>query len=283
MVISPVIVANWTLLTGPLLISHLLNWGLFGALTVQVYVYYQAFPSDNVKCKSVVVFTYALEVIQLMLATSDAFRLFARGWGDPMALDDVGLYWLSLVIMTTLISFVCQSFYAWRILALSGNSWMAMTVCLTSVMQTGCGVYDGAMVRAVGHASELSTSIVFRASIIWSASSALCNLVITASMVYYLLRARKMTFRSTTSILTRLLIFTLETSILCAVVSVAALVCFIVSPATSLYTVPLMILSKLYSNSLLGVLNTRVKIIGGRDKFTTTSRFSSHEADSSLN
>lgn len=40
--------------SGPLIIACLLHWGLFGTLSVQLYLYYLAFPKDRTSTKCLV-------------------------------------------------------------------------------------------------------------------------------------------------------------------------------------------------------------------------------------
>lgn len=46
-----------------------------------------------------VIFIYVLELVQLVLATHDAFRIYATGWGRTQVLDDTGLIWLTIPIL----------------------------------------------------------------------------------------------------------------------------------------------------------------------------------------
>ena len=52
--------------------------------------------------KAVVSGIFILEVVQVILTSHDAFRMFATGWGDPLQLDNVGLLWFSVPIMNAL-------------------------------------------------------------------------------------------------------------------------------------------------------------------------------------
>ncbi|PFH46600.1 hypothetical protein AMATHDRAFT_98023, partial [Amanita thiersii Skay4041] len=51
------------------IVGNLLNWGLFGALTVQVYIYYLAFPEDRNWIKWTIYIVYGLEVTHVICAT----------------------------------------------------------------------------------------------------------------------------------------------------------------------------------------------------------------------
>lgn len=60
-----------------------------------------AFPNDRILPKSLVAAVYFLELVQIVLATYDGFRNFGYGWGDMVALNDVGIIWFSIPAMTS--------------------------------------------------------------------------------------------------------------------------------------------------------------------------------------
>ncbi|PFH48145.1 hypothetical protein AMATHDRAFT_107132, partial [Amanita thiersii Skay4041] len=52
-------------------LGNLLNWWLFGALSVQIYLYYLAFPKDRIWNKVIVYTIYFLEVVHTIVLTVD--------------------------------------------------------------------------------------------------------------------------------------------------------------------------------------------------------------------
>ncbi|TCD63226.1 hypothetical protein EIP91_005811 [Steccherinum ochraceum] len=254
-----------TLLTGPLLLASLFNWGLFGILIVQAYIYYIAFPLDNYKLKGVVAVTFILEMIQVILSTHDAFRVSASGWGNPVELDSIGLNWLSIPILSGIISCVCRLFYGWRIYALSGELHMPFIVAFLAVGQAIAAIYDGVLTLKVGHISFLRQH-AFTTTLIWAFSSLACDVAVTGSMFYYLWRAKQLSSRKqTASLLTRLINLTVETGVIYTTATILDCVLFIAYPDNTIYIVPLTITSKLYTNCLIAVLNSRLRIFGGRN------------------
>ncbi|KAK0194536.1 hypothetical protein F5146DRAFT_908957, partial [Armillaria mellea] len=67
-------------------IGCLLNCVLFGALSVQLYLYYQGFPNDRRFTKCLVYGIYVVEVTQTTLVVHDSFAMFAYGFGDILLL-----------------------------------------------------------------------------------------------------------------------------------------------------------------------------------------------------
>ncbi|TCD59918.1 hypothetical protein EIP91_011194 [Steccherinum ochraceum] len=236
-------------------------WYLDGA-----NLYYIAFPRDGYRYKTTVGVAYVLEIAQVVVATCDAFRMYASAWGDVLRADKIGLYWLSLPLLTAMISAICQFFYAWRIYALGRDYRVAASVYFLSIVQLAFGLYDCSAVRDAASISALPKSSVYKSSIMWSTTGVACNLLITCSMFYYLWQAKKSSpVKRTHNVLSRFILYTIETGFFAMASASVAVILFLSSQTTSLYVIPFFVLSKLYSNCLLAVLNARFQISGGRD------------------
>ncbi|KAK0430062.1 hypothetical protein EV421DRAFT_1860971, partial [Armillaria borealis] len=101
------------------IVAYLLHWGLFGTLSVQLYLYYLAFPNDRKFTKFLVYGIYIVEFVQTILVTCDAFERFGYGFGDIDALTASYLSWPTVPIMSGIVACVGQVFYAYRIFVLS--------------------------------------------------------------------------------------------------------------------------------------------------------------------
>ncbi|KAF9003562.1 hypothetical protein BDQ17DRAFT_1355537 [Cyathus striatus] len=249
-------------LTGPLLIGHLFNWGLYGCLVVQCYIYYLAFPKDTLLPKSLVGFALTLETLQTVLSTRDAFRNFGSGWGDFKDLDTVGWLWFSVPVIGSLISFTAQNFFAWRIWILSRQLYFPILIALISTTQCIFGLWVGISAHIVGFFSQFQNHS-FNQTSVWLGGTALCDIIITFCMIYYLSRERN-GFRSTNVLIARVIRVTVETGLICAAFAILDLSFFLKWRDNNYHLAPSIALSKLYSNSLLVVLNSRVRIVGGR-------------------
>ncbi|THH31585.1 hypothetical protein EUX98_g2623 [Antrodiella citrinella] len=255
-------------LTGPLLLGHLFNWGLFGALTVQVYIYYLSFPNDRRLSKGIVLFTYIIEVLQTVLATRDAFRNFATGWGNMIELNAVGWLWFSVPVLGSMISCLGQVFYAWRISILSRSYVVPSVIMVLSLMQFGTGLYTGAYAHLIGVFSEVQLH-EYKTTIVWLGGTAICDIIIATSMMYYLYKS-KTGFKQTAALISKFIRVTVETGLVCATFAILDLSLFLAFKTNNYHLAPSIALSKLYSNSLLAVFNARVRIVGGRTPADTT-------------
>jgi len=248
--------------TGPLLLGHLFNWALFGVLSVQVYIYYLGFPKDRLLPKCLVVFAYILELVQIVLATRDAFRTFGPGWGDMEVLDQVAWIWFSIPVMSSIISFTVQMFFAWRIWILSRKVWIPIAVVIISTIQAVSGIWTGTHAHFIADFTQVEKHDS-KTTAVWLGGTALCDVIITVSMIYYLTTART-GFRATNAILVKIVRVTVETGLVCSTFAILDLSLFLSFENNYYHMVMCIALSKLYSNSLLVALNSRVRIVGGR-------------------
>ncbi|KIM37283.1 hypothetical protein M413DRAFT_77301 [Hebeloma cylindrosporum] len=122
------------------LLGYLFHWGLFGVLCMQVYMYYLAFPTDPARNKFFVYSVFILEVTQTIIITQSAFHVFAAGYGNFAFFDGVELAWFSVPIITGVVAFIAQTFYAYRISILSQTRWVAGVIMGLAFLQLGGSV-----------------------------------------------------------------------------------------------------------------------------------------------
>ncbi|KAK7018702.1 hypothetical protein VNI00_018295, partial [Paramarasmius palmivorus] len=119
----------------PRLLAFAFNWGLIGALSVQVYIYYTTFRSDSNVFKVLVYTVFALDWAQTISATYDATQWFAVGWGDTNALDLLHSEFLNVPLLTSLIGAIVQIFFGWRIWTLSKSKAVFAFIIFMALLQ----------------------------------------------------------------------------------------------------------------------------------------------------
>lgn len=242
-------------LTGPLLIGQFFNWGLFGVLCLQAFIYSEAFSSDRSFQKTLVIVVFALETLQTTLGTHDAFRILAVHFGNMEELDKVGLLWFTYPFLNTIMSFIVQLFYAWRIHMLSYNLWIPALIAILAIVQTVAGVWESVVAHQLGTFSRLADESIWT-GIVHLTGTALCDILITLSMIFYLKKSQ-LGFRAFNEFLSKLVNVTAETGILCTIMAILDLALFLGYRRTNYHTVPAAAISKLYANSLFAILNAR--------------------------
>ncbi|KAF8883645.1 hypothetical protein CPB84DRAFT_1789931 [Gymnopilus junonius] len=123
--------------TGPQIIGTLINWALYGVLSVQTYVYYLNFPDDNIWNKLLVYGSYIVEVVQTAMTAADLCFWFASGFGNMNHLGNVNISPVDTPILCGIIAAVVQCFFAYRIYNLRRSLlWVSVLIVLTSIVQT---------------------------------------------------------------------------------------------------------------------------------------------------
>ncbi|KAK0454345.1 hypothetical protein EV421DRAFT_1896271 [Armillaria borealis] len=223
-------------LSGPEIVAYLLHWGLFGTLSVQLYLYYLAFPKDRNFTKYLVYGVYIVEFVQTMFVTHDALAMFGYGFGDLEALTRMDFNWLVVPVMGGVVACVGQVFYAYRIFILSRSRIVPAFVTCVSSTSSVAAILTGVYTFEAGDVTKLNNRKMSIAIGIWCGGSALCDVVIAISVVVKL-----------------------------------SLILFIVFPHQTFYGTPMFIMPKLYANTVYMVLNSRIRIMGGRDTYTSST------------
>lgn len=249
---------NVTDSAGSQLISLILVWGLFGLLIAQVYIFFTAFPADKAAYKLIVYLLLVLEIIQTGLTTHDAYQAFVLEYGNPLALERIRMNWFSVPVATGIIGFIAQGFYAHRIQQISGSNALSGLVLLFSLMQLGSAVAEGVQAYQAGFFFVLR-STVLPVTAVWLLSTVICDILIAVTMTYYLLRFKRELNHSSLPV-SKLVSLSVETGAATAIVATATGILFIVRRSSQSFDIPAYTLGKLYSNSLLRLLNSRILI-----------------------
>ncbi|KDR71266.1 hypothetical protein GALMADRAFT_797410 [Galerina marginata CBS 339.88] len=242
----------------PQLLGALLNWGFFGILSMQVYMYYLAFPNDRVGNKALVYTVYFLDAVHTFILTASAFRAYASGFGDFAALDKTDILWVSN-IPTGLIAFLAQAFYGYRIAVFSQKKHLSVLIILLAFLSLGGSIATAVETKVAGQFSRLLTKRFSVVAWIWGGGSAACDVLIAASMTYYLKRCDS-EFSQTHVFLTRTIRLTIETGSVTAAVAILCVILVFLPGQQTYYLTTVALVGKMYSNSMMASFNSRIKI-----------------------
>ncbi|KAK0226537.1 hypothetical protein IW262DRAFT_774089 [Armillaria fumosa] len=256
--------------SGPLIVGYLLNWGLFGTLSIQLYLYYLAFPKDRPFVKSLIYGIYIVELVQAILVAHDAFAVFGYGFGDLEAPVETHFNWLVVPIMTAIVAFVGQCFYAYRIFILSRSRIIPAFIICVSLIGSVTAIIAGVYIFQADDLTEIHNIRISISLGIPSGCSVLCDIVIAICMTYNLMRSNT-GFRRTQILITKIIRLTIETGSVTAVVVLATFILFVAFPHQAFYWTPSLVQSKVYANAIYMVLNSRIRIMGGRDTYTSST------------
>ncbi|KDR79672.1 hypothetical protein GALMADRAFT_63064, partial [Galerina marginata CBS 339.88] len=183
------------------LLGFMFHWGLFGALCVQVYIYHLAFQRDPRRNKFLVFTVFAIELAQTIFFTDSAFYIFGDGFGNFQHFEDIKFTWFSAPLMTGIVAFIAQIFYAYRISILARS------------------YHAGSIILLLGHDYSISAGVyppfphivypdlTLSCFQIWNGTSALCDVIIAFAMTYY----ASISMKSTKVILKGIIALVIET------------------------------------------------------------------------
>ncbi|PAV21550.1 hypothetical protein PNOK_0150700 [Pyrrhoderma noxium] len=229
-----------TIIAGPLLLGYMLNLGLFGVLTVQTYIYFLAFKKTT----------------QTLITMNDAFVTFAKNFGNPSVLTNVRSIWLTIPVFTSIISSLVQNYYAYRVYTLSRSKPLAVIISLISFLQFSSGITTGVKAHQIGNFLDLEA----RSSLIitlWSISTAVCDVLITLTKL-------DTGMDKTHEIITKLIYLIVGTGTLTAALAVIDVALFLSLPKQIYFICSSFAVPKLYSNSVLVLFNSRIRILDSK-------------------
>ncbi|KAH9170020.1 hypothetical protein EDB89DRAFT_1370879 [Lactarius sanguifluus] len=235
----------------PLLFGPVFNWALYGVLCVQIYVYSYNFRMDRQSLKFLVYFVFLVETIQTALSGADVYYWFVAGFGNLERLRNSHFVAVDIPIIGTVISFIVQGYFCYRIWVLnSRSSWICWIIVVAAVTQSAAGIWSSIKPLTNEKFAASKTALY-----LWAISSALADILIAVAMTLLLRRASG---NFSSFVLIRVVRLTIETNALTAALVITSLVLYVTFPNRlyHLYTVEL--LGKVYSNTLLVSLNNRV-------------------------
>ncbi|KAJ7018423.1 hypothetical protein C8F04DRAFT_1277724 [Mycena alexandri] len=217
-------------LTIPTFVGTLLNWGLLGALAVQVYLYFYAFPRDRLIFKLAVGFIMVAEILQTLGKETREMLLSSSGKGGGLrriSISLVGRGSVVQVMVGSTIGVVSQTFFAWRISILGRTRFIPAVIMAITAVQFSSAIWTSVLMLRVKTFSQLQIHLL-KPPAVWLAATAAADLVCAATTAFYVIRNRRGNFSPTTlAALSRVLKVTVETGALCAVFASVNLYLFI--------------------------------------------------------
>ncbi|KAH9077831.1 hypothetical protein EDB83DRAFT_2514547 [Lactarius deliciosus] len=129
-------------IAAPLLFGAVVNWALFGVLCVQIYVYSYNFRTDRQFVKFLVYFIFLVETTQTALTGADIYYWFVAGFGNVERFGNSHFAPVDVDIIGTIISFVVQGYFCYRIWVLNKrSSWVCWIIAVAAVTQSAAAIW----------------------------------------------------------------------------------------------------------------------------------------------
>ncbi|KAH9040568.1 hypothetical protein EDB84DRAFT_1475697 [Lactarius hengduanensis] len=140
---------------------------------------------DRRSLKFLVYFVFLVETIQTALSGADMYYWFVAGFGNPERLGKSHFIAVDIPIVGTIISFIVQGYFCYRIWVLnSRSSWICWIIAVAAVTQSAAGMWASIKPLTTGK-FPISKTIPY----LWAISSALADILIVVAMTLLLRRA----------------------------------------------------------------------------------------------
>ncbi|PPQ81431.1 hypothetical protein CVT26_007479 [Gymnopilus dilepis] len=235
---------------------------LYGITLVQTYMYYLTYPNDwtfQRISRMKVGILILLDTLHLAVTIHAVYHYVISSFGNVLALElIVWTFKLQTALNVVVVLFV-QSLYALRVWKLGRHFhrlWPALVI-LAVASGYVIGILLAVKVYHIDAFIELSTvSWVIYASF---ASATAIDIILAIAMCYYLGKSRS-SFSGTTYRIVKVMQYVLVSGFLTSACSLSALITFATMPTTLIFLGIEFLLTKLYINSYLAMLNARKSV-----------------------
>ncbi|KIM37524.1 hypothetical protein M413DRAFT_448339 [Hebeloma cylindrosporum] len=230
---------------------------LFGIVSLQAYLYYDAFPEDSWKYKVLVAAVWILELGHTVGISYEVYHASITLYGKPNEL--VTFPALGAVIsLSGAITLLVQGYFSLRLYRVLPKPYKYIGVfcfllsairCVGSIYLT----FPAATARNVSQYNKDWRWLVTSLLVVGTA----IDIIIAGSMSWYLAKQRGKGFLRVSTVIDRLIGFTIRSGLLTGVSAIVLLICFLTMPDNLVWLALYTFLAKLYSNSLYSALNAR--------------------------
>ncbi|KAH0580113.1 hypothetical protein H2248_002919 [Termitomyces sp. 'cryptogamus'] len=229
---------------------------LYGLTNLQVYIYYQNYRNDWRIHKYSVAFLWVMDTFHVFLTISAVYHYLVNSFGSVQALQLV-VWSLKLgITVNVIVVVVVQSLYALRVWKLGRHYHLIWPMIVAMIVASGYAIGIVLAIKTYGLSTfaDLSTmSWVVYASFAWITG---IDVVIAITMCFYLTQSRS-EFSKTNSKIVFIMQMVLISGFLTSACSLMALITFATMPDTLVFLGITFILTRLYINSFLAMLNVR--------------------------
>jgi hypothetical protein len=246
-------------LTYPTIVGTLLDYFLLGTLTLQTYIHYYSFPDEKLPIKLLIYSLLVIETVQVCCAAANIYYWFGAGYGDFPQLNAARLSPLVTLLLGSVVAFIVQIFFCYMIWSLRRNDFY-IVICVMigtiSVLQFAAGMgggVNGYVNKFFSVVSASSTDGLF--TYMWLIGDAVAGVLITVTLIY-LFNANKSDLQTQPrGAFNRVIGLIIRSNALTTTVVIITLALYATIPASTYFMTPILIIGKLYSNTLLANIN----------------------------
>ncbi|KAK4054032.1 hypothetical protein OIO90_003677 [Microbotryomycetes sp. JL221] len=247
-------------LVGAFLIATFISVYLGGLTSLQAANYWLTFgrdPEEKKTWKWMVGFLFIMDNLHSAFCCVTMYLWTVTHYGEMAYLAKAPWSFAIDPAMTGIVTFVCQMFFAYRVYIVSKRKIILPSlIAFLSLVSMAFSFAGTAMIYVLDREFARFNEWQYGVST-WLLTAAAADILITASLVYYLRKAVDSNHGRINSVVDRILRNTIETNGLTMIIAVVDAILFLEAPQEGWHVIPNFALIKLYFNSLLVSLNSR--------------------------
>ncbi|KAF9554460.1 hypothetical protein CPC08DRAFT_821674 [Agrocybe pediades] len=250
---APLPALNLMSTLGSLLVGVLIACFLFGIITVQAFTFYTRFPHDKLWLKLIVVVLCLCEVGHSILTLNGTYLMIVSVFGNVKGLVNLPRVLIVSIAFNAIIAPVVQLFFANRV-RIVGKKLFIPIICSTLSLARTALIFV-VLFKAL-KAVSLSDTVVEVRQVLPSllGVGAGVDLILTATMVYYIAKRKRSAL-----ILDTTLLWTIQTGFASFICGIVMLVAFLAVPDTFIWLGTEAVFGRTFTCALLASLNGRTK------------------------
>ncbi|EIM89382.1 uncharacterized protein STEHIDRAFT_155050 [Stereum hirsutum FP-91666 SS1] len=224
-------------------------------------IYSLSYSSDRLLIRITVYGTFILDTFLTVIFTRQAWHMLSSGWGQVSALERITWEYGCIPLISGIIAFWVQAFYARRIVVLGkSRTWTAIGILIVAIgsLQAISAIVSGILIFSITSVQQIFGYAVSTVLLVWLSASIATDAMIAFSMVYLLNSARNNNIgyqnMKTDRLLTRLIKLTVGTNGVTAMTSIVNIIVLLVLPETNFFA----LMGYLISRHIVYKLSTRV-------------------------
>ncbi|KAH8088916.1 hypothetical protein BXZ70DRAFT_499741 [Cristinia sonorae] len=242
--------------------SVLMNYAtfpLYGIFIAQLYSYASKFASrDSLYVKGIVALLTVVETVHTAALMHFLYFYSIASWSGELTIFEISWSTPLIAISETLMVVLAHSFYIRRIYIMSkGNWWLIgflVALLITRTAFSTCVTVLAATQNSFTTFHENATvQLVVKTSL---SLLVVADLSVASTMVYYLYQSRSGIKRSD-HLVNTLIVYIINSGFITVIFSFAVVLSFVIQKQELSFVGPLVMVTKLYANALLGSLNMR--------------------------
>ncbi|KAJ6553334.1 hypothetical protein B0H19DRAFT_1296024, partial [Mycena capillaripes] len=223
--------------------------------------YYFTHQNDRWLLKLYVATVLCFDTVHQALITHTVYTYLVTNFGNPAALNTIPRL---ILVFQGLTALFVQSFMAVRIWRCA--SWFMVPFSFCS--RRSCTVSKENKCRSFTTWAQVTSLKTLSTAV--NALAASGDVLVASILCGILLRSRT-GFRRSDTMIKKLILFLVNTTLLTSLFAIASLISITAAPATFIYILFFFCMGRLYSNSLLAILNAREIISSGDDGIWNTN------------